>query len=298
MKQEDESLISNYKLTPELLESLGLWHNGEIEREMLMKRFIDDQFIAEVPDERRKTIESGVNKGMMVHRYPYWYYSSFWGADIIREPKSFGSGSFKGNFIPQIPIMGIKRFTHVGDVVIDPMAGSGTTLDVATLLNRSCVALDLYPSRADILPSGTEIIDKAKLFVLHPPYADLAIVYGDKPYPGTKEAKFPKGKGLSLPPDEFVVEFGEMLNNVVIPNLLPEGYVVLVIGDGWRNNEIYPLTGKLLALFYDDFRVVHLITKYIGAWTQRLNRAIWEYRALKSGFGVLEHEYVIVFQRR
>lgn len=298
----DYELMKKYKLTPALLESLGLWHNGRVEREMVMERFIDPAFLWEVPPERQKKVTKGKHAGKIIHRYPYWYYSSFWGRDIKREPKTFGSAKFLGSFIPQIPIMAIKRFTHVGDLVIDFTAGSGTTLDAAEFLHRRCIGLDLYPYRKDILPIETEINEQAKLAILHPPYADLAVVYGAKPggYLREKpeERSFPKGKGLSVPPKEFLKRFKQLLEEKVIPNLAPDGHVVLVIGDGWKKNEIYPLTAKTLELFQKDFKIVHFITKYVGDWTRRLNRSIWEYRALAHGFGVLEHEYVIIFKRR
>lgn len=49
---------------------------------------------------------------------------------IINErDKSNGhSNVYHGNFVPQIPQQFIKRFTDIGDVVVDAFCGSGTTL--------------------------------------------------------------------------------------------------------------------------------------------------------------------------
>jgi len=296
----DDVLLQKFKLDAKLLEALGLLHNNKIEREMVMQRFIDPAFAYQVPKERRKLISNGKNAGKQVHRYPYWYSSSFWGKEMRREPRTFGSATFHGNFIPQIPIMAIKRFTHVSDLVIDLTAGGGTTLDAAEFLQRRCLGYDLYPYRKNILPAEAEIPEKAKLIIIHPPYADLAVVYGEKPggylQSKDKETSFPKGKGLSVPPREFLVEFKKLIQTRVVPNLLPDGHVVLVIGDGWRDNSIWPLTARTVELFLDQFKILHYITKYVGDWTQR-QRGIWEYRALARGFGVLEHEYVIVFRK-
>jgi hypothetical protein len=287
-------------LDSKLLEALGLLHNNKIEREMLMQRFIDPAFAYQVPKERAKLISGGKNAGKLVHRYPYWYSSSFWGKEMRREPKTFGSAGFHGNFISQIPIMAIKRFTHVGDLVIDLTAGSCTTLDTAEFLHRRCLGFDLYPFRKDVLPADAEIAEQASLIIMHPPYADLAVVYGEKRggylRSEDKAMSFPKGKGLSIPPADFLVEFKNLIQTRVVPNVLPNGHVVLVIGDGWRDNSVWPLTARTVELFLDWFRIVHYITKYVGDWTQR-QRGIWEYRALARGFGVLEHEYVIVFKK-
>ena len=35
---------------------------------------------------------------------------------------------FWGNFVPQIPYQFIQRYTKIGDLVLDPFAGGGTTL--------------------------------------------------------------------------------------------------------------------------------------------------------------------------
>jgi DNA modification methylase len=37
----------------------------------------------------------------------------------------------------------ILRYTEPGDVVLDPMAGSGTTCIEAVLLGRNCIAVDI-----------------------------------------------------------------------------------------------------------------------------------------------------------
>ena len=44
--------------------------------------------------------------------------------------------SFPAKFPPQLPRKFIEGLTHPGDVVLDPMMGSGTTILEAFLLNR------------------------------------------------------------------------------------------------------------------------------------------------------------------
>ncbi len=69
----------------------------------------------------------------------------------------------------------LQRYTKPGDVVVDPMCGSGTTIDVCKDLQREGVGFDLVPSRKDIrqsdarhLPLKKESVDF--LFV-DPPYS-------------------------------------------------------------------------------------------------------------------------------
>ena len=51
----------------------------------------------------------------------------------------------------QIPYRLIKLYSFVGDIILDPFAGSGTTLKVAKELNRNFVGYELYEYYKDII---------------------------------------------------------------------------------------------------------------------------------------------------
>lgn len=53
--------------------------------------------------------------------------------------------SFPAKFPPQLPKKFIERLTHPGDVVLDPMMGSGTTVLEAFLLGRTGIGFDIDP---------------------------------------------------------------------------------------------------------------------------------------------------------
>ncbi|BCU69691.1 TRM11 family SAM-dependent methyltransferase [Stygiolobus caldivivus] len=52
-------------------------------------------------------------------------------------------GDYRGNFAPQIPRAVILKYTKPGDLVLDPMVGSGTTCVEAILLGRDCIGVDI-----------------------------------------------------------------------------------------------------------------------------------------------------------
>ncbi|MEX0568055.1 MAG: TRM11 family methyltransferase [Candidatus Njordarchaeota archaeon] len=52
-------------------------------------------------------------------------------------------GDYRGNWAPQIPRALMLMYTKPGDVVVDPMIGSGTTAIEAKLLGRNCIAVDI-----------------------------------------------------------------------------------------------------------------------------------------------------------
>lgn len=52
-------------------------------------------------------------------------------------------GDYPGNWPPQVPRNIILRYSHPGDVVLDQMCGSGTTLVECKLLERNSVGVDI-----------------------------------------------------------------------------------------------------------------------------------------------------------
>ncbi|MGC8764589.1 MAG: DNA methyltransferase [Brevinematia bacterium] len=78
----------------------------------------------------------------------------------------------------------IHRYTKPGDTILDPMAGSGTTIDVCKEEQRNCIAFDIKPTRDDIkqcdarsLPLEDETVD---MIFIDSPYGDN-IKYNEHP---------------------------------------------------------------------------------------------------------------------
>lgn len=56
----------------------------------------------------------------------------------------------KANFSIDIPYKAIKAFSYVGDVVLDPFMGSGTTAVVAEQLNRKWIGIEISKNYCEI----------------------------------------------------------------------------------------------------------------------------------------------------
>lgn len=96
--------------------------------------------------------------------------------------EKYGVQDYPGRIPGQIVENVLYYFTNEGDLIVDPMAGSGTTLDVCKNLKRQCLAYDMKPSRDDIKPHDIkqgfpEETKNCKLIFLDPPYFNM--VYKD-----------------------------------------------------------------------------------------------------------------------
>ena len=79
----------------------------------------------------------------------------------------------------------LQRYTKEKDLVIDPFAGSGTTLDVARDLNRRALGYDVHPTRKDIFKVDArklppELTAKVDFIFMDPPYS-THLDYGPDP---------------------------------------------------------------------------------------------------------------------
>jgi DNA modification methylase len=79
----------------------------------------------------------------------------------------------------------LQRYTKAKDLVVDPFAGSGTTLDVARDLDRRALAYDVHPTRKDIFRVDArklppELSGKVDFVFMDPPYS-THLDYGPDP---------------------------------------------------------------------------------------------------------------------
>jgi len=107
------------------------------------------------------------------------YPSQHYGDDVQGDPNYRGA-------TPSYVIWNLlQRYTKERDLVVDPCAGSGTTLDVARDLNRKALGYDIHPTRKDIFRVDArklppELTNKVDFVFIDPPYS-THIEYGPDP---------------------------------------------------------------------------------------------------------------------
>jgi len=233
-----------------------------------------------------------------------------------RDTSGAHLGWYWGNFIPQIPHQMMLRYTKRGDWVLDPFAGSGTTLIECRRLGRNGIGIELngeVVAKSRLLverepnprSASTEIlagdsrsldiagaleergIDKVQLLILHPPYSDIIrFSDNDADLSGSKDT------------DQFLAMFGEVLDNVV-PALERGRYCALVAGDKYHKGQWIPLGFYCMNEVLKRGLVLKstIVKNFDDTRAKRDQKQLWRYRALVGGFYVFKHEYVFVFRK-
>ena len=96
-----------------------------------------------------------------------------------------GDPNYKGATPSYIIWNLLQRYTQPKELVVDPCAGSGTTLDVARDLGRRALGYDVHPTRKDVFRVDArklppELTGKADFVFVDPPYA-THLDYGPDP---------------------------------------------------------------------------------------------------------------------
>jgi len=92
---------------------------------------------------------------------PSWAFS-----DKTRKDTAYithGYHRYPAKFIPQIVSRLAEKYTRVGDLVVDPFGGCGTTLVESKVMGRSSIAVDINPVAVLITKAKITPIDPLKI---------------------------------------------------------------------------------------------------------------------------------------
>ncbi len=160
----------------------------------------------------------------------------------------------------------LQRYTREGDKVLDPMCGSGTTLDVCTDLGRSGIGFDLVPARPDIQSADARKLpleDASVDFVfVDPPYSTHVEYSDDSRCIGKLDASGEDGgRAYYAAMDRVISEMHRVLKD--------RRYVALYVSDSWRrrrgekgagNGTFMPIGFELFARLRGHFRPIDVIS--------------------------------------
>ncbi len=171
----------------------------------------------------------------------------------------------------------VQRYTKPEDLVVDPMAGSGTTIDVCKEEGRKVIGYDIAPQHPEVIQNDARNIplsdESVDLVFIDSPYGDN-VSYSDHPDCIGRIS----GEGE----DE---RFYHELEKVAIEayRILKPGKVLgWLIGDQWVKKTFTPVSFKLyerLARYFETVDVICVVRK-----GQSSHTGVWHYRAKKFNF--------------
>jgi DNA modification methylase len=203
--------------------------------------------------------------------------------------KPHGDNKFRG-VTPAFIIWNLlKRYTKEKDLVVDPMCGSGTTIDVAKELNRKVIGYDIAPYRNDIIKNDARSI----------PLKDVSVdfVFIDSPYSDNiKYSENPNCIGkISCEKEEFFEEL-EKVAREIYRILKPGKTMAWLIGDHWRKKSGYIAVGlKLYQRLLNYFKPVDLIC--VSRRHQSSNTPFWHEKAKKYNFFLRGFKHLFIMRK-
>jgi len=182
----------------------------------------------------------------------------------------------------------VWRYTEVGDLVVDPMCGSGTTLDVCKEEGRRAICYDIAPVRPDIKQNDARKIplasDSVDMVFVDSPYGDN-IRYNEHP------ASIGK---ISSETELFYDELEKVISEC--HRILKKGKVLgWLIGDQWVKKQFTPVGFKLYQRLTKYFETVDIIC--VTRRGQSSNTGVWYNRARRFNFYLRGYKYLFIMRK-
>jgi DNA modification methylase len=183
----------------------------------------------------------------------------------------------------------LERYTRAGDLVVDPFAGGGTTLDVARSLGREARGFDVAPARADV-----ERADARAL-----PLADGAadFVFMDPPY--STHLEYSGRDGCIGALDAFAPGYFEALDACFAEAARCLGdrrYLAVYVGDTWKKKRGFVGIGaELFALLKRRFRAVDHVAVVRG--NRKLEKPRFHRAAEEGNFFLRGFNHLLIFKQ-
>ncbi|MFN9992436.1 MAG: DNA methyltransferase [Phycisphaerales bacterium] len=192
----------------------------------------------------------------------------------------------------------LQRYTREGDVVVDPMCGSGTTIDVCADLKRQVTAFDLAPSRPDIKQNDARKLplkDASVDFVfIDPPYS-THVDYSDDPRCIGKldSGGDDGGRSYYEAMERVIREIHRVMKN--------RRYMSLYVSDSFRKvkgrpgGEFMPIGFELFAVMRRYFKPIDIIS--VVRHNKKLDRGNWRKAAEEGNFFLRGFNYLFIMKK-
>ena len=215
-------------------------------------------------------------------------------------------GDYRGNWSPYVPRNLILRYSNIGDLILDPFVGSGTTLIEAKLLCRDAIGVDINPYALRIAKARTRFIhagadgkvyikqgDAKDMFFIpeasidlacvHPPYADII-----------KYSEDIEGDISNLAIPDFIDSMGAVAEELYRV-LKVKKICAILVGDVRKKGEVVPVGFQTLSKFLAaGFSLKEIVIK------QQFNCKMtnkWTALSEQRNFLLMAHEYLFILKK-
>lgn len=246
---------------------------------LYLKSLLDNEIF--VPFRGEKLVEE--NYRPPIFSTTFWDYPTQSYGDI---PK--GNNKYPGVTPAFILFNLIWRYTEPGDLVCDPMAGSGTTIDVCKEEKRNVIAFDIVPVRKDILQADARNL----------PLKDNSVdmIFVDSPYgDNIKYNQHPLNIGnIPATYEKFFDELEKVIKECF--RVLKEGKVLAwLIGDQWAKGLFVPVGLKVYERLTKYFVPVDIVC--VARRHQSSNTPFWHSKAIQHNFYLRGFKYLIIVKK-
>lgn len=190
----------------------------------------------------------------------------------------------------------LQRYTKPKWLVVDPMCGSGTTIDVARDLDRRALGYDLAPSRKDIFRADARKLPledaKADFVFIDPPYSTHVDYSNDPACIGKLDAC--DQDALSTPNAYYaaMAQVIAQLDRV----LRPDRHMALYVSDSFRKGRPFmPIGFRLFELLCRHFEPVDIIA--VVRHNEKLQRGNWHKAADEGNFFLRGFNYLFIMHK-
>jgi adenine-specific DNA-methyltransferase len=200
-----------------------------------------------------------------------------------------GRAGYKGATPSYIIWNLLQRYTKPKDLVVDPCAGSGTTLDVARDLDRRALGYDLSPTRKDIFRVDARKLplenEKADFVFIDPPYSNHLDYSDDPRCIGKLDAA---GSEYYKAMDQVIAEIHRILR--------PGRHMALYVCDSFvKGKGFFPIGFELFALLRKQFEPVDIVA--VTRHNKTLDMGNYRAAAEEGNFYLRGFNYLFIMRK-
>jgi DNA modification methylase len=245
----------------------------------------------------------------------------------VRGAWATHTNKYRGNFAPQLARNVLERYSQAGDLILDPMAGGGTTLIEAKLLGRKFIGADINPAAVEICTKVTDFDGDEEINPKHETRntkqirnsndtnskqnkilcadaRDLSFIASDSidmilthpPY--LNIVRYSDGIAGDLSGISSVKKFCAEMRLVageLLRVLKPGHHCALLMGDTRRGRHFVPLAYRVMDTFLDSGFILKEDIIKVQHNCSATGR--WVGKARKAGFYLIMHEHLFIFRK-